>query len=252
MISKQITFSFTPMRKNLFPLFFAGLSLVCSAANAADATHQLDKIARKSAQAEVKEMAQNQGWGKYDLQLETVLPTEASTLPACKKNLLATPAARRTLYRLRYDVTCPDAQGWTQTVAVKTAVNLPIVVALQTLDRGRVIDAQDVVLRVQDIAPLNAQFFTTTEEAIGQTVKRRITSAQIVNSAQLEQPIMVERGQSVLMVARQNGIEASTSGEAMKQGRKGDVIRVKNISSQRTVDAIVVSPGVVHILVATR
>ena len=63
---------------------------------------------------------------------------------------------------------------------------------------------------------------------------------------------MVERGQSVLMVARQNGIEASTSGEAMKQGRKGDVIRVKNISSQRTVDAIVVSPGVVHILVATR
>lgn len=252
MIFKRITSSPSPMRKYLFRLLFIGLSLVCSASHAADATHQLDKIARKSAQAEVKEMAQNKGWGKYDLQLETVLPTEATTLPVCKKNPVATPTARRTLYRLRYDVTCPDAQGWTQTVAVKTVVNLPVVIAMETLERGRVIDTKDVALKVQDIAPLNAQFFTTTDEAIGQTVKRRITSAQIVNSAQLEQPVIVERGQSVLMVARQNGIEASTSGEAMKQGRKGDVIRVKNTSSQRTVDAVVVSPGVVHILVATR
>lgn len=252
MISKQITSSFAPMRKNIFRLFFAGLGLSCSAAHAADASLQLDKIARKSAQAEVKAMAQNQGWGKYDLQLETVLPAEASTLPVCKKNPLATPTARRTLYRLRYDVTCPDAQGWTQTVAVKTAVNMPVVVAMQTLERGSIIAAQDVVLRVQDIAPLNGQFFTTSDEVLGQTVKRRISAAQIVNSAQLEQPIMVERGQSVLMVARQNGIEASTTGEAMKQGRKGDVIRVRNVSSQRTVDAIVVSPGVVHILAAAR
>lgn len=256
MIFKRITLSSPPMRKNFFRLFFVGLSMVCSTAHSAspDAIGQIDKNARKVAQTEISEMAQSQGWGKYNVQLETVIPPEASTLPMCQKTPVATPTtnSKRTLYRLRYDVTCPGAQGWTLTVAVKTAVNLPVVVAMQPLERGRVIDAEDVVLRVQDIAPLNGQFFTATDEAIGQIVKRRISVSQVVTSAQLEQPVMVERGQSVLMVARMNGIEASTTGEAMKQGRKGDVIRVRNISSQRIVDAMVVSPGVVRILAPAR
>ncbi|MGB7800226.1 flagellar basal body P-ring formation chaperone FlgA [Buttiauxella sp.] len=250
MILKSITPSVTPMRKNLFRLAFVGLSLVCAPVKSApsDAQSQVENIVRKSAQSEIKQLAQTQGWGKYDVQLETVIPQEASALAACQKPLVVSPVSKRLLYRLRYEVKCPAAQDWTLTVAVKTAVNVPVLVAAQTLERGQVIAAADVVMRVQDIAPLNGQFFNTPEEVLGQTVKRRISASQVVNVAQLEQPVMVERGQSVLMVARHQGIEASTTGEAMKQGRKGDVIRVRNISSQRTVDAIVVSPGVVQIL----
>lgn len=256
MIFKQISTLPAPARKKPFRLLFVGLSLLCGYAQSAvpDAISQIDSSAKKAVLTEVKEMAQAQGWTTYDIQSETVLSPEASALAVCAKNPVATstPGSKRTLYRLRYDVTCPGAQGWTITVAVKTAINLPVVIATQTLERGRVVDAQDLVLRVQDIAPLHGQFFTAPEEVTGQTVKRRITASQIVNSAQLDKPVMVERGQSVLMVARQNGIEASTTGEALKQGRKGDVIRVRNISSQRTVDALVTSPGVVQILTMVR
>ncbi len=41
------------------------------------------------------------------------------------------------------------------------------------------------------------------------------------------------------MIAEQDGIEARMFGEALKNGRKGELIKVKNISSKRTVTAMV-------------
>jgi flagella basal body P-ring formation protein FlgA len=61
---------------------------------------------------------------------------------------------------------------------------------------------------------------------------------------------MVERGQQVVMIAQQDGIEARTMGEAMKKGRKGEMIKVKNTSSERVVTAIVDGMGVVRMVYA--
>ena len=64
--------------------------------------------------------------------------------------------------------------------------------------------------------------------------------------SQLDSPVMVERGQRVLMIADQDGVEARTMGIASKKGRKGEMIKVKNESSEREVTAIVSEMGVVR------
>ena len=74
---------------------------------------------------------------------------------------------------------------------------------------------------------------------------------QPITLNQLESPLLVERGQRVLMVAEQNGVEARTMGEAMKKGRKGEIIKVKNESSGRVVSAIVADIGVVNMVYAS-
>lgn len=53
------------------------------------------------------------------------------------------------------------------------------------------------------------------------------------------------------MIAEQNGVEARTMGEAMKKGRKGEIVKVKNDSSGRVVSAIVSDYGVVHMVYAS-
>ena len=57
--------------------------------------------------------------------------------------------------------------------------------------------------------------------------------------------------QRVLMIAEQGGVEARTMGEAMKKGRKGEMIKVKNESSERVVSAIVADAGVVKMVYAS-
>lgn len=241
-------------RKNTFLLLgvlqsmaYAGAQEVTPGVN-----QQIEKSVRQKAEDEIKAAALHQGWGKYTLHMEPVIPPQAALLAECPDELIVrSPAvSKRTLYRLRYDITCSGMQNVSVAVAVKNTITLPVVVATHMLERGRIIDVQDVELHPQDIALLNGQFFTAVEDTLGQTVKRRIAVSKTLSTGQLELPVIVERGQSVLMLAGQQGVEASTSGEALRSGRKGEIIRVRNSSSQRVIDAIITSPGVVRIVAA--
>jgi flagella basal body P-ring formation protein FlgA len=55
----------------------------------------------------------------------------------------------------------------------------------------------------------------------------------------------VRRGEPVKMIANNDGIEASASGEALADGQPGDVIRVRNTRSGKVIEAKVLEPGVV-------
>ena len=67
-----------------------------------------------------------------------------------------------------------------------------------------------------------------------------------MRSGQLSSPVLVKRGDAVMMVARREGIEVSTAGEALDAGAKGATIRVKNSTSGQTLRMRVVAPGTVE------
>lgn len=79
----------------------------------------------------------------------------------------------------------------------------------------------DIELKKKNISTAQGGYITDPDEIVGFTVKRRIRNLQVVIPSQLEQPVLVTRGQQVLMIAEQDGIEARMFGEALKNGRKG-------------------------------
>lgn len=227
-------------------LIVLGLPTVCSAETGAGS--QVSLAVRQSAAAEVQALLGQDAADATSL-FDMTLPPEVSALPVCPHKLnVVTPPGRRQLWRLRYDVSCAGLPGWPVSVMVKSTVTLSVVTTTRTLERGETLQSQDVTLTPQDVTLLNGQYLRHPHEVEGQTVKRRIASAQVLNPAWLDQPVMVSRGQSVLIIARQHGIEARTEGEALKNGRKGEIIRVRNNSSQRIIDVQVEAPGVVRTL----
>lgn len=212
------------------------------------ASSQISYAVRQAATAEAHALL-GQDAAHATTLFDVTLPPETSAFTPCPDKLkVATPPGKRQLWRLRYDVSCAGQEGWNLSVMVKTAVTLSVLTATRTLERGETLSAQDVALSPQDVTLLNGNYFRQPQEVEGQTVKRRIANAQIVTQALLDQPVMVSRGQSVLIIARQHGIEARTEGEALKNGRKGEIIRVRNNSSQRIIDVQVEAPGVVRTL----
>lgn len=123
-----------------------------------------------------------------------------------------------------------------------------VVAAKSALDRGHVLTQADLQLKTLQVSSARAGYLTNPKEAIGMTLKRRLRADQPITRSHLDSPVLVERGQRVLMVALQDGIEARTVGEAMKKGRKGEMIKVKNESSQRIVSAVVADMGVVRMI----
>lgn len=75
------------------------------------------------------------------------------------------------------------------------------------------LSASDVSIKKLNISSTRGNYLTDPDEAIGLTVKRRIRELQPITLTQLESPVLVERGQRVLMIAEQGGVEARTMGK---------------------------------------
>ncbi|EPE4188509.1 flagellar basal body P-ring formation chaperone FlgA [Yersinia enterocolitica] len=225
------------------PLSVGLISLYAGTANSAEihARKQVYAQALHAASADISQTAKNKNWQGYTVKMNIFIPSEVSRYKVCNGGVrVAAPAnGQRDISRLRYDISCPDTQGWEVSVTVKPDIYLSVWVAKNTLERGKVVAPDDIELKKKNISTAQGGYITDPDEIIGLTVKRRIRGLQVVISSQLEQPVLVARGQQVLMIAEQDGIEARMLGEALKNGRKGELIKVRNLSSKRTVTAIV-------------
>ncbi|AHG19668.2 flagellar basal body P-ring biosynthesis protein FlgA [Chania multitudinisentens RB-25] len=221
-----------------------------AAATEESARKQIYAAVHNQAAEMIRHEGKRRNWRDYQAKINIFIPAEASGFAACGKTPVASlPGGDRVdLHRLRFDVHCGDGQGWDVVVAVKPDIYLPVLVARKTLDRGHVITADNVMLKKYNITNTRGEYVTQLQDVVGLTVKRRARAMQPIALSQLESPVLVERGQLVVMMAEQNGVQAQTMGEALKKGRKGEMIKVKNESSKRIVSAIVSGRGVVQMV----
>ncbi|WP_333501302.1 flagellar basal body P-ring formation chaperone FlgA [Kluyvera genomosp. 2] len=241
--------------------FLAGFFLLALASSAPASAAERPTSARKQiyvavqlhAADIVRQEAKRRQWPEYQAKMNLFIPAEASQYATCRQEpAVSLPGGDRLdLNRLRFDVRCADASGWDIAVTVKPDIYLPVIVADSALDRGQVITADRIAIRKFNISSTRGDYLTKPEDVIGMTVKRRVRDRQPIMLSQLDSPTLVDRGQRVMMVASQNGVEARTMGEAMKKGRKGEMIKVKNESSGRVVSAIVADIGVVNMVYAS-
>lgn len=228
-------------------------TLATPTGSANTARKQIYASAVASTTAALQQEAKKRNWSEYQIKMNVFIPAEAGQYPLCSSPLQASlPSSERLdLSRIRYDIRCDDHGGWDVAVSVKPDIYLPVVLAKNSLVRGQVITSADIQLKKYNISGMRDGYITNLKDVMGMTVKRRLREHQPLTLSQLEAPVMVERGQQVLMIAEHDGIEARTKGEALKKGRKGEVIKVKNTRSGRVVSAVVVDTGTVRMVSAS-
>ena len=72
------------------------------------------------------------------------------------------------------------------------------------------------------------------DDAIGLSSKHALQRRPITKE-ELVSPVLVGRDQPVMIVYQSAGITASMPGVALKNGRKGEMVKVRNASSQRVI-----------------
>ncbi|UGS41831.1 flagellar basal body P-ring formation chaperone FlgA [Pseudocitrobacter corydidari] len=247
-----------PGVKRYFRFGFLPFLLVFAASTTASDTRptarkQIHVAVQRHAANVIAQEAKRRQWPGYQAEMNLFIPSEVSQLASCARApAVSFPDGERLdLNRLRVDVRCDGPQPWDIAVTVKPDIYLPVVVAQNTLERGHLLSPDDVSIKKLNISNLRGNYLTNPDDVMGLTVKRRVRERQAIALTQLESPVLVERGQRVMMIAEQGGVEARTLGEAMKKGRKGEVIKVKNESSARIVSAIVTESGVVKMIYAS-
>lgn len=245
------TVSLPPFRRpgkhggRTFSAFALGLLLIGSAAATDNATTQIEQAANTYLERMIKHEAERSGWQDLTYSLNISPLSDSSAFSSCSQPLEVTQTSGRPtpLDRLRLELRCPDQPGWTQTVSTRQDLFLPVLATATAIDRGQAIEPAHLTRERINISRAQRGFMVDESEVAGLSARRRLRAGQALNASLLNEAAPVRRGQPVRILARQDGIEASTQGEALAEGNLGDVIRVRNTSSDTVIQAQVTGSG---------
>lgn len=135
---------------------------------------------------------------------------------------------------------CQGPVVWSLFVPVDIKLLRNVVVTNQHVSNGHVITAQDLTLVKVDIRSLNYGYYSDPNKIIGKISKRIMVKNKVVSPSFLALPKLIYKGDLVNLTAANDQIKVSVKGVALKGGRLGDFISVKNLTSERVIEAKVV------------
>jgi len=130
---------------------------------------------------------------------------------------------------------------------------------------GRVYQVEDVVVPGRTIAPGEVIAATDLEHAtlrfasglqdaliapaslIGKTPRHALRAQEPVHAADLQDPLVIHRGELVTMTLETPLMSLSTQGQAMDDAARGAAVRVGNVKTNRIVEAVATGPGTVSV-----
>jgi flagella basal body P-ring formation protein FlgA len=90
---------------------------------------------------------------------------------------------------------------------------------------------------------LQKQSILAAEDLVGLTPKRPLRPGVPLSAADVQRPVMVSKGEIVVIALQTPQMQLSARGQALNNGSKGDVIRIANTQSRQIVEAVVTGPG---------
>lgn len=205
---------------------------------------QIDRTLHGYFAAQLADKAAAEGWqGIRFTQKVFALPEGSPTEPCPQALQMRDVQPWVAAGRQRLTLTCPAQPQWSIDVTAQAYVFIQAVVAAQVLEREQLITPGMLEYKEVALTRQNQGLFNHIEEVAGLSAKRRTRSQQVLTRDMLVAPWLVRRGERVKVTASHGDISARTAGEALQDGRKGMVIRVRNIASGKVIEAQVTGPG---------
>lgn len=169
-------------------------------------------------------------------------------LKACSKPLeIEKTKASSSAGKVTLSVRCPDSPQWKIYVPLTIESEFSIVTLTTSLGRGDIVSAGDLQVAQIRKRGFPDPFLTKVEDAIGFSAKRALATGTELKHNMLATPLAIKRGEQTLITASGSGLKVQMNGKALQDGSAGDLIRVKNLSSDRVIQGEVQLDGTVNI-----
>jgi flagellar basal body P-ring formation protein FlgA len=206
---------------------------------------QINQAVQQHLQQMMDKQANANHWQGMRLILDNTPLSSTRQLVPCANAINVSGGSSTKFTRQQLTLECAGTQGWPIKVSSDMQVFLPVIISTSIINRGDTIQANQLQRQEQDITRSLRGFYHRIDQVAGMGAKRRIRANQLISPDLIDQPQLVRRGEKVKIVAMRDGISAAMSGEALEKGGEGEVIRVKNLSSGKTIQAKVIEAGVV-------
>ena len=134
-----------------------------------------------------------------------------------------------------------------RTVSGRANALVPVPVLAERLRTGVVIGPSDLAWIEMPSGRVPLDVATREDELVGMSPRRVLGSGAPVRLSDLRPPVVVPRGERVTMNVRYGVLTVTAMGRSLEEGAMGQTIRVVNVDSNRTVEALVTGPNQVAV-----
>lgn len=169
-------------------------------------------------------------------------------LAACPAPLAVDVALPRgTQSRVLARVACKNTVSWTLNVPVDIHRKADVLVMRRAVGRGENIAVGDVIVQSRVLPGLTSPYVSRPTDLAGRLTRRPIPEGTAVTADALDAPLLIHRGQSVVLTARAGGLEVRAPGMAMADAAAEQRVRVRNLNSLKIIEGIADTAGVVRV-----
>ena len=151
--------------------------------------------------------------------------------------------ARSARFDATLDLPTGSATRGTLRLTGRARATLEVVTIAHPVERGGVLNSADLVVERRARSDVGRDVLTDPERAIGLAARNGLQTGQIVRTADLAKPELVQRNDMVTLTYTMPGIVMTVRGKALDGGAEGDTISILNEQSKRTLQAVVTGPG---------
>lgn len=128
---------------------------------------------------------------------------------------------------------------------IERLVSVPVL--KNTIRNGTIIGASDIAWIELPERDVQYDILTKEDALLGMTARRAAAAGKPLRANELQPPMLVSRGDKVTIVLKNNDMTLTAHGKALQSGAKGDIIRVVNASSNRSLEAVISGDRTVYI-----
>jgi flagella basal body P-ring formation protein FlgA len=149
--------------------------------------------------------------------------------------------------RTTIGVRCDGASPWSLYVPVNISANVAVVMIKGPVTRGTILGPANLQLVQMPVAQLPPNYVSSIDQVTGRELARAVNRDSFATAALLKQKNMIQKGQTVIILAQCAGFEVRMGGTALENGQRGERISVKNNNSGRTIEGKVVAENVIAV-----
>ena len=138
-------------------------------------------------------------------------------------------------------VACQTTKPWKLYVPVKLRIYKDVYVAKIDIARGETLSSSNTIKKRQDIGQLHHGYIESIQAYDTRKLRRYVKKHTVLHHKLFEIRHMVKRGQQILLETGNDTLAVKVKATALDNGQKGDLIKVRNNSSAKVVEAIVES-----------
>lgn len=128
---------------------------------------------------------------------------------------------------------------------VEDGVDLPVLT--RALKTGEAVGHDDVIFVRMAASRVPRGSVEDAGRLVGFTARRQLRAGLPLRESDVQKPLVVRKGDTVMIVFSAPGIELTSRGRAMTDGGLGDTVAVVNAQSLKQIDAVVMGAGAVNV-----